>query len=174
MTKELILKKAFELTKDQGIENLSMRKLAVEVGCTPSTIYHHFSDKNEVLNELVLYVEHEHRSKKYEENTPFADLIESFFIMDQESEDYHRFISKYCNASFLTDETKAVLQENHQLFKNLWKGYRENGELRDDLNRKAIFTILVGTIRQVAADEEIDDEIRKQITDIIVKGLSPK
>ncbi len=47
MTKDLILKKAFELTKDDGIENLSMRKLAVEVGCTPSTIYHHFADKNE-------------------------------------------------------------------------------------------------------------------------------
>ncbi len=174
MTKELILQKAFQLTKNDGIENLSMRKLAVEAGCTPSTIYHYFHDKNEVLNELVLYVEREHRSKKYYDNMAFADLIAAFFEMDEESENYHRFISKYCRASFLSDETKKELVKNHEELRNLWEGFRKNGELRTDLNRKTIFSILIGTVRQVAATEDIDEETRQQIIDVLIKGLSPK
>ncbi len=125
-----------------------------------------------MLNELILFVEREHRARKFDDISTFEQVINSIFNMDKESEEYHRFITKYCRASFLTEATKEELLETHEKYRKLWNGFRENGELRKDLNRKAIFTIIVGAVRQVAADDDIDDETRKQIVEIIIKGLS--
>lgn len=48
--KELILSAATEIIAEEGIDNLSIRKIAGRMGYSPSLIYHYFKDKNEILN----------------------------------------------------------------------------------------------------------------------------
>ncbi len=44
-----ILEAATELFLTEGYENFSLRQVAEAVGYTPTTIYHHFADKDELL-----------------------------------------------------------------------------------------------------------------------------
>lgn len=52
-TRELILQKALLLFATKGYAALSMRDLASEVGIRVSSIYHHFSSKQEIFDALI-------------------------------------------------------------------------------------------------------------------------
>ena len=47
--REALLQAAKALIAEAGIENLSLRKLAVRAGVSRTAAYHHFSDKNDLL-----------------------------------------------------------------------------------------------------------------------------
>lgn len=51
--RQAILDAARILFHDEGYAGLSMRRLARSIGYTPKTIYLHFSDKNDLLSELI-------------------------------------------------------------------------------------------------------------------------
>jgi AcrR family transcriptional regulator len=53
-TRALILEAARELFTREGYAETSMRRLADTIGYTATTIYHHFRDKDALLNELCL------------------------------------------------------------------------------------------------------------------------
>ncbi|MBK8249963.1 MAG: TetR/AcrR family transcriptional regulator [Gemmatimonadetes bacterium] len=53
-TRALILEAARELFTREGYAETSMRRLAETIGYTATTIYHHFKDKDALLNELCL------------------------------------------------------------------------------------------------------------------------
>lgn len=51
--KENILDAARKLLLKHGYENLSMRKIAGEVGCKAATLYYYYRNKEEIIQELV-------------------------------------------------------------------------------------------------------------------------
>jgi len=53
-TRRLILEAARELFTSEGYAQTSMRKIADRIGYTATAIYHHFADKDALLNELCL------------------------------------------------------------------------------------------------------------------------
>ena len=53
-TRRLILEAARELFTSEGYAETSMRKIADKIGYTATAIYHHFADKDALLNELCL------------------------------------------------------------------------------------------------------------------------
>ncbi len=53
-TRRLILEAARELFTSEGYAETSMRKIADRIGYTATAIYHHFADKDALLNELCL------------------------------------------------------------------------------------------------------------------------
>jgi len=50
LTRQLIIDAALKLAQDAGVENLSIRKLALRLGVTPMALYKHFSSKEELLS----------------------------------------------------------------------------------------------------------------------------
>lgn len=53
-TRALILRAARELFTTEGYAQTSMRRIADQIGYTATAIYHHFQDKDALLNELCL------------------------------------------------------------------------------------------------------------------------
>src|SRR6185436_13147919 len=53
-TRQLILNAARELFTKEGYAETSMRRIADQIGYTATAIYHHFQDKDALLNELCL------------------------------------------------------------------------------------------------------------------------
>lgn len=51
--RELILTAANEIMREEGIENLSVRKIANKIEYSPAIIYHYFQDKDDILNHLL-------------------------------------------------------------------------------------------------------------------------
>ncbi len=50
--KEAALEQGIRLLKEVGVEKFSLREVARRVGVTPTALYHHFPDKNDLLAEL--------------------------------------------------------------------------------------------------------------------------
>jgi TetR/AcrR family tetracycline transcriptional repressor len=53
LTREAIARTALDLADREGAENLSMRRLAAELGVTPMAIYRHFRNKEELVDAIV-------------------------------------------------------------------------------------------------------------------------
>lgn len=53
LTKDAVVDRALELADTQGLETLTIRKLAAELGVTPMALYWHFRSKDELLGGLV-------------------------------------------------------------------------------------------------------------------------
>ena len=64
-----ILDAARELFAQEGVAGLSMRRLAEKIGYTPRTIYLYFTDKDDLLSELI-----------EEEVGHLADCLASAFV----------------------------------------------------------------------------------------------
>ena len=52
-TKELILKKALDMFAKSGYDSVSIRDIAKAVNIKESSIYHHFKNKQDILDSLV-------------------------------------------------------------------------------------------------------------------------
>jgi TetR/AcrR family transcriptional regulator, tetracycline repressor protein len=53
LTKRAVVDRALELADSQGLDTLTIRKLATELGVTPMALYWHFRSKEELLGGLV-------------------------------------------------------------------------------------------------------------------------
>jgi AcrR family transcriptional regulator len=51
--RELILNAAGNIIKEEGFENLSIRKIAAKIEYSPAIIYHYFKDKDDIINNLM-------------------------------------------------------------------------------------------------------------------------
>lgn len=52
MTKEFIVKTSRRIFAEKGYDGLTMRALATELGCAPSVLYHHFENKDTILEAM--------------------------------------------------------------------------------------------------------------------------
>jgi AcrR family transcriptional regulator len=50
---ELIIQAASDIISEEGLENLSIRKIAKRIEYSPAIIYHYFKDKNEIVDQLM-------------------------------------------------------------------------------------------------------------------------
>lgn len=50
---EMILKASSEIIAKEGLEHLSIRKIAAKIEYSPSIIYHYFKDKDDIINLLI-------------------------------------------------------------------------------------------------------------------------
>ena len=78
ITKEVILKGAFELLKEQGIENVTARKLATHIGCSTQPIFRVYENmeslRNDLFNMARDYYDNFCLNHKKESAVPFVDL----------------------------------------------------------------------------------------------------
>ena len=53
VTRELVVETALRIVEDDGYEQLTVRGLAAHMGVAPMTLYHHVSNKDDLLDEVV-------------------------------------------------------------------------------------------------------------------------
>ena len=52
--REKIFEAASQIILEQGYENLSMRKIAEKIEYSPTILYHYFSDKSDIVNQIIV------------------------------------------------------------------------------------------------------------------------
>lgn len=75
-TKGQIIDAAFEIAKTEGIDNVTMRKIAQEMGSSVAPIYANFQDTNELMEALIGRIISVSQQLFIEESTgdPFYDM----------------------------------------------------------------------------------------------------
>jgi AcrR family transcriptional regulator len=78
ITKDKILEVAYELTRSEGIENVTARKLAGHIGCSTQPIFRVYSNMNELYDEVYAKAlnsfEEYYESYRADIETPFVHL----------------------------------------------------------------------------------------------------
>lgn len=105
-TKEIILKAAFDLALEVGVDKISMRKLADRIGCSVMPIYEEFISKEELIKAISIFTEQQSNQESTTLYDRFYGLLyyglkyPKFFLSIIEYDSIHRqpqeIICKVC------------------------------------------------------------------------------
>ncbi len=87
ITRDMLLEAAFEMVKEEGIENLTARKLAAKTGCSTQPIFRTFRNMEEVTEEVFLkamaFYNEYYKNFKKANGCPFVDLGMAYIAFAQ-------------------------------------------------------------------------------------------
>ena len=136
MTKNEILSSILPLASKEGLRNLSLSRIAENAGIAKSTLYSHFSSKDEMINDLYLYIRQEAKKRKNIGLVDYGEIVKgkslkdvltfvvdsyNSIIRDKDMKDFYaiidneKSISKVA-ASIITEETETMFTAIKNLF----------------------------------------------------------
>ncbi len=155
-----LLEAATQMIREQGIEQLSLRKLAQKVGVSRTAPYHHFKDKNELLCAIAQqgFIDRSNMMKQGANNEslkPRQQLTQ--FMLDyvtfaQRNPEIYELMfgrtiwQKKIETQALKDSAYPTFQ--HQL--SITKNWQQNGVLDKNANSLRLSQVIWGTMHGIA------------------------
>lgn len=179
-----ILNTASEIISKEGVDGLSMRKIAKEIEYSPAIIYHYFNDKEDIVNCLM--------KKTYEKI--LITLSQGQNISETPKEKLGRTLREYINLAMgIPEEYKTILLNNSPMIlahtSTLFKGAskerkalailkqciievldeksRDENEL--ELTTQIVWTATFGLILRLIIEKDIDKEQQKLLIENHIK-----
>ena len=136
MKKDKILEATLELAYEKGLGRVSMSQIAERAGLQKSSLYSHFSSKEEIVEKMYLYFREQAKNQNGNIETDYGKLVEgrslreiltivvnSYRRMNQNPQmdmfyrviESERFINKMA-ADVMVSETKTMINATKQLF----------------------------------------------------------
>jgi AcrR family transcriptional regulator len=117
LARDEILSKALELVDTEGVESLTMRRLAKELSVDPMAIYHHLDGKRAVLDGLIELIFNELQVPKTR-SPHWQDQVRAFATAYRNLARAHPHLVLYLVSNF-SFESEAVLSANESLYSAL-------------------------------------------------------
>jgi AcrR family transcriptional regulator len=158
--RELILNAANGIIKTEGINGLSIRKIAKLIDYSPAIIYHYFSDKDAIINHIMKEgygkIINALASVKIPRDEPekrLKELTRSYINVALEMSEEYKFVQ--------LNSSPEILQFTASLFKGA-------------SNKKPALNILFQCLKDIFKDKNMDDsaiELTAQIISTATFGL---
>jgi len=153
-----IIEAATERIDKHGIQNLTIKNLAADIGLSEPALYRHFKSKNEILLGLLTYFISEMKTRLVQIiDTPHesvADELRDIFISQLQT-----FVKKPAIISVIFSESifhfdKALSEKVNEIMSlmqeyiltNIKKGHQKNNYTKT-INASTITTIIIGSMR---------------------------
>ena len=192
MKKEEILKNVLTLASEKGLRSLSMADIATASGLKKSSLYSHFNSKQDLINELYLYLRKKSSTKTFVDYSTFVKgkslreiLLTATISYDEmnRKSDMITFYKVIISEKALSKEaSKVIIKETETMInasKELFKTIEENKiALFDNLESAAItFALLIHSILDLRLDAEraesnISDGILEKVIDNFIKAYA--
>lgn len=128
VTKEMIIENAFELARQEGIINVTARKLAAKMGCSTQPIFRVYENMNELWAEVyqkaIVFFANYYANNEVQLDTPFIQLGISYINFAREEKKIFDllFLSEHRNGrslyELLNGETGAISKEINKAVAN--------------------------------------------------------
>ncbi len=116
MDKETIAQAAFKIISDVGLQGFSMSKLADELGCTKSSLYNHFKNKDDILEGVFIDLTQK-ISSSFEDVDDPIEAYRRYMTYCLSNVDIFIFFHTYARYIKLSDETtKLIGQEKGKIY----------------------------------------------------------
>ena len=137
LSRELILNAAKKISNQSSVENVTIRKLAKDLDVTPMAIYRHFSNKAEILSELLDQFIYDAQVVNHDTEDWEAWLHVTFERMQQALSAHPHFLPLLGNAITLGENAVSVTEQVLMVLKD---------NIREDLVVNAFFSLLNYTV----------------------------
>ena len=190
--KELILNASEQIMISEGLDNLSIRKIAKKIEYSPAIIYHYFKDKDEIINSLM--------TKGYKRILSTLASINSSDKNPKEKleEGFKNYIFASLNdpleyKTILLSSSPSILEHTSVLFKGaaqkreaigilvqiLRDIYRESpkDESYIELIAQVLWSSVFGLIIRMITEENLTEDQKNKLVEhqlsILIKGIMP-
>lgn len=150
--RDLVLRSALRLISEKGFHNTPMSLVARDSGVAVGTIYHHFSGKEELINELYKEVKlflMERVGVGFDAAMPIREgiaLIWRNYLNFRLSHPVEmRFCEQYKNSPFIMQETIEALSDMHKPFES----FLERGVAEVELEDRSTMVIMAALLGPV-------------------------
>lgn len=136
MTKDDILSSILPLASKEGLRNLSLSRIAENAGIAKSTLYSHFESKDQMINELYLFLREKAKRRRNLTPIDYKEIVKGktleeilFYVVDsydsiireKDMNDFYRIINSEKSVSkiaakIITEETETMFRATKNLF----------------------------------------------------------
>lgn len=176
VTKEMILEKAFQIASESGIEAVTARSVAKEVGCSIQPIFSQFATMEDLRQETFEYV----AEQLMEEVLSFKDAPDSFakttmWVLHLAQNRPHLFHLLYLSNSYVSKNLLDVMlayDSNQEMLAKMMVTYDLEREVCKDILVKG-FLLLHGIATMVCtnhmdfSDEQVAGMMKDTVSDIV-------
>lgn len=174
--RQQILEAGIRLFVERGLQGTSMSLLAKEAKVATGSVYNYFESKEQLINEIFLYVkqkeaefllENYHPTDSFEQR--FKDLFNSTIRFMLDNCLYFRFSHLYGFSSAIEDKTREQLHTTFEPFINLYLDAYEKGVIRT-ANVPDVAIQIYGSFSyfihwQFVNNQPIDDQLINQMVE---------
>lgn len=156
---EEIINKAIKIIDQRGIQGLTIKNLAKEIGVTEGAIYRHFENKRQILTSILTLfqdkMEEFQRSAQLTGKTTFWKISATLSHFRKLFEANPAIVSVifaeeiFQNDNELSEKVAGLIKENQEFMLSLIKEGKANGELRAELNEQMMVSSILGTFRLI-------------------------
>lgn len=144
--RQLILKTSEMIISQEGLEKLSIRKIAGIIDYSPAIIYHYFKDKNEIIDQIMTSNYFKILSAIKEEETSAKDPIEKLKSMTR----------SYINAALNMSDSYLLVQTSKLRNIKRYASFMYKGASENDMALRILFECVKDLNSEI---EMLNDEI---------------
>jgi len=175
--RELILNAANEIMQKEGIDNISIRKIANKIEYSPAIIYHYFQDKDDIINHLMKTgyqkIVSGLSSVLADGDTPeelLKKLTRTYIEVALQMPDEYKSVQlsnspgilEYTSSLFAgASEKKPALKILFQCLKEIYKGKNADDKVLE-LTAQVIATSTFGLITRLILEKDLISEEQKE------------
>jgi len=180
---EQIVEKAIKLIAEHGIQSVTIKNLAHEIGVSEPALYRHFKNKFEILDAVIEFfiLKAQPAIKKLREaQNPLVGIenfIKMHFKIFNENNNLGRVIfseSNFQNEAKLLGKLTNLMNGSRITLENVITKGQAVGQIRSDIDSSSIFRIIIGSLRLLVTQWsmsnmafDLQDEGDKLCNDII-------
>ncbi len=135
--RDAILKTALTLFSERGFHNTPTALIAQEAGVATGTLFHHFKNKDELINALYLDLKKalvNALKEKVQDDDPVEDKIKNSWINGVKWGIMHpkeiQFIFQYANSPFITNLTREQAMGQYEFIANVYEQAMQDGIIK--------------------------------------------
>ena len=184
-----IVETAIKIIAHKGIQNLTIKNIATEIGISEPAIYRHFSSKLEILKAVItnFQIKMQPASEKLNEFLNSISKIESFMLEHLKiinlNPDFAKVI--FSEANFQNEENlilkmNNMMNQSHNILETIVQSGQKKDEIRSDINSLSIVRMIIGSMRLLVTQWSMSGMIfnleteGKQLCDDIKKLIVAK
>lgn len=151
-----IVETAIKLIAEKGIQNLTTKNLAKEIGISEPALYRHFSNKLEILKAVITYfqIKMQPALEKINESVNSLDKIESFILEHLKIINQNPNFAKviFSEANFQNEENLVLkmnnmMNQSHKVLETVVQSGQGKNEISSDVSSLSMVRMIIGSMR---------------------------
>jgi AcrR family transcriptional regulator len=151
-----IVDAAIRIIADNGIQSLTTKRLAAEIGVTEPALYRHFKNKQEILQTIISYFKITMMPvlQKLRSSQPEAECIVTFVKEHFQLLESKPYLAKiifaepiFQNDAILKNSILTMMTESQTVLHDIIQNAAQNGKIRLDISAVNLTRLIVGSMR---------------------------